>query len=250
MPVFTSDDAEIAYEVVGEGAPILLIHGFASNAKVNWVETHWVDALVNDGRQVIMFDNRGHGHSEKIYRTEAYGAHIMAQDAFRLLKHLGHSQADVLGYSMGARISAFLSIHHPEVVRCAVFGGLGEAMIIGVPGSEDIALALEADHASDITDPSARAFRLFGEATNSDLRALAACIRSSRVKISPDMLGQIQAPVLVAVGETDTIAGRPEPLAHVIPRGEAMVIPGRDHMRATGDKVFKQGVLAFLARRP
>ena len=250
MPVFTSDDAEIAYEVIGEGAPILLIHGFASNAKVNWLETLWVDELVNDGRQVIMFDNRGHGNSEKIYRTEAYGAHIMAEDAFRLLEHLGHGQADVMGYSMGARISAFLSIHHPEVVRSAVFGGLGEAMIIGVPGSEDIALALEAENASDIADPSARAFRLFGEATNSDLRALAACIRSSRVKISAEMLGQIQAPVLVAVGETDTIAGKPEPLAHVIPKGEALVIPGRDHMRATGDKVFKQGVFEFLARRP
>lgn len=250
MPVFTSDDAGISYDVAGQGAPILLIHGFASNARVNWVETHWVDALVNDGRQVIMFDNRGHGNSEKLYQTEAYGAHIMAQDASRLLEHLGHAKADVMGYSMGARISAFLSIQHPEMVRSAVFGGLGEAMITGVPGAEDIALALEADRASDITDPSARAFRLFGEATKSDLKALAACIRSSRVKISSDMLGQVEAPVLVAVGDKDTIAGRPEPLAHVLPRGEVLVIPGRDHMRATGDKAFKQGVLEFLARRP
>lgn len=250
MPSFLSGGVEIAYEVEGAGEPVLLIHGFASNVQMNWVETNWAKTLVDDGRQVIMYDNRGHGRSAKLYDPDVYGAEIMAEDAYRLLAHLNIERCDVMGYSMGARISAFLAIAHPDVVRCAVFGGLGEAMILGVPGAQAVAEALEAEHIDDIKDKSARAFRLFGEATKSDLRALAACIRSSRVKINPDDLARISVPVLVAVGENDEIAGLPQPLAEIMTKGEALLIPGRDHMRATGDKVFKAAVLDLLKRRP
>jgi len=248
MPVFTSDDAEIAYEVAGEGAPILLIHGFASNAKVNWVDTHWVDVLVNDGRQVIMFDNRGHGQSEKLYQTEAYGAHIMAEDAFRLLEHLGHSQADVMGYSMGARITAFMAINHQPYVKRAIFAGLGINMVKGVGDPEQVAEALEAESIDDIENTGGRMFRYFAEQTKSDLKALAACMRSSRQKITVAQLASIEAQVLVAVGTEDAIGGSATELSALIPGGEALDIPGRDHMKAVGDKTYKQGVVDFLSR--
>jgi len=98
MPYFESDGIDLAYVDEGEGEPILLIHGFASNIGTNWKDTSWIDTLVADGRRVIAIDNRGHGQSEKLYEPERYGAPTMAEDARRLLDHLGIARADVLGY--------------------------------------------------------------------------------------------------------------------------------------------------------
>ncbi len=247
MPTFDSDGVEIAYDITGEGEPILLIHGFASNREVNWHQTGWVSHLAGEGRMVITLDNRGHGESEKLYDPEAYRSPMMAEDAARLIRHLGMPQADVMGYSMGARISALVAINHGETVRSVVLAGLGENMIKGLGGSEDIARGLEAPSLADVQEPVPRAFRIFAEATNGDLRALAACMRSSRQIITPAELGLITSPTLVAVGTDDEIAGPPEPLADVIPGARSLPIPGRDHMRAVGDKVYKAGVSEFLA---
>ncbi len=246
MQIFDSDGVEIAYLDEGAGAPILLIHGFASNAHVNWVHTRWVDVLVKAGRRVIALDNRGHGQSEKLYDPAVYEAPTMADDAARLIDHLGLGSTPVLGYSMGARISAFLAMHHPEKVSHAIFGGLGINMVRGIGGSEPIAEALEARSLDGVTDATARAFRQFAEATGSDLLALAACIRSSRQKISAQELSGIDVPALVAVGTRDTVGGDASELAALIPGGVAFDIDDRDHMLAVGDKTFKARVLEFL----
>ncbi len=250
MMKFRSDGVEIAYDITGEGDPVLLIHGFASSARVNWHDTGWVRKLAGDGRMVITIDNRGHGASEKLYDSAVYGSPIMAQDANRLLEHLAIPKADVMGYSMGARITAFMAISHPERVRSAVLAGLAENMILGVGGQNEIAEALLAPGLADVTDPMPRAFRLFAESSGSDLRALAACVLSSRQKITTDELAEIDLPVLVAAGGTDDVAGPVEPLVAAIPGARGLVIPGRDHMRAVGDKVYMAGVLEFLAGRP
>jgi len=105
---FSSAGISIAYEVHGEGRPILLIHGFGSSGKVNWIDTGWVETLVGAGYQPITFDNRGHGASRKLYDAQLYFAHEMARDAKRLLEHLGIGRAPIMGYSMGARIAAFV----------------------------------------------------------------------------------------------------------------------------------------------
>ncbi len=249
MPVFDSKGVHIAYETIGGGEPILLIHGFASNRRVNWTDTGWVRYLEREGRRVIALDNRGHGESAKLYDPDVYGAPLMADDAARLLDHLEIERCDVMGYSMGARISAFLAMNHGSRVRSAVFAGLGENMIKGVGGAEPIAAALEAPSLEAVTAPMPRAFRIFAESTKSDLRALAACMRSSRQKISAEALAELRQPVLVAVGTKDEVAGPPEPLADVIKYGESLAIPDRDHMRAVGDRIYKEGVSAFLSRR-
>lgn len=246
MPSFDSDGVDIAYLDRGEGAPILLIHGFASNKDVNWVHTGWVDLLLKAGRRVIALDNRGHGESQKLHDPEAYGAPTMAEDARRLLDHLDIDRADVMGYSMGARITAFLAMNHPDRVRSAVFAGLGMGMVRGVGAPEPIAEALEAVSIDEVGDPTGRAFRKFAEQTRSDRFALAACMRSSRQKISETDVGGIRVPVLVAVGTRDEIAGSAQDLAHLIPDARVLDIPNRDHMLAVGDKVYKQGVLDFL----
>ena len=250
MQTFDSDGVQIAFIEEGEGEPVLLIHGFASNVRVNWVDTGWVSFLKRAGFRVIAFDNRGHGESEKLYDRDLYGAPLMAEDVRRLLGHLSIRRADVMGYSMGARIAAFLALAHPERVRSAIFGGLGANMVRPMAGTGPIAHALEAASIDEVQNPTARTFRAFAERTGGDLKALAACIRSSREPITRDMVAGLRCPVLVAAGTEDVIGGQAEDLAALIPGAEALPIPGRDHMLAVGDKVYKEGVLSFLRRRP
>jgi pimeloyl-ACP methyl ester carboxylesterase len=251
MPSFTHDGVEIAFIDEGprEGEPILLIHGFASNSKTNWVDTIWVRALTRAGRRVIAMDNRGHGASTKLYGHDDYGSPLMAEDARRLLDHLGIQKADVMGYSMGARITAFLALAHPDRVRSAIFGGLGINMVRGLAGTGPIAHALEADSIDEVTNPTARTFRAFAEQTGGDLKALAACIRSARSVLSAEMLSALKMPVLVAVGTDDVIGGSATQLAALIPGAQALEIQGRDHMKAVGDRSYKEGVEAFLIGR-
>lgn len=248
MPYFQSEGFEIAYDIHGEGQPILLIHGFGSNGRVNWVSTGWVDTLMQAGYQVITIDNRGHGASEKIYDEAAYPAREMAKDASNLITHLSLGSVPVMGYSMGARISTFLALDHPERVKALIIGGLGENMLKGFRDAEPIVEALLAPSLEDVTTDVGRMFRQFGERTKSDLKALAACMASSREKITPEQIAQIDAPVLVAVGELDDVGGAAAPLAELLPHGKALVMEGRDHMNATGDKKFKSGVIEFLSQ--
>ncbi len=250
MHKFNSDSVEIAFDDVGQGEPILLIHGFASNGRVNWVDTGWVKTLTEAGFRVVTIDNRGHGESEKLYNPDLYSAPEMAEDARRLLDHLGIRRAHVMGYSMGARIAAFLTVNHPSRVASAVFGGLASRMITGVGGGAEIARGLEAASLLDVTDVTARAFRIFAEQTRGDLKALAACIKSSRVRITESMLATIKMPVLVVVGEKDDVAGEAGPLAAAIPGARAVTLPNRNHMNAVGDKGYKEAVLTFLKGHP
>src|SRR5215472_9210083 len=203
MPQFTHEGVEIAFIDEGEGEPIVLVHGFASNREVNWVAPGWVTTLTRAGRRAIALDNRGHGASGKLYEPAAYHSAAMAEDVRALLDHLDLSRADVMGYSMGARITAFLALAHPDRVRAAVLGGLGFRLVEGVGLPDTIAEALEAPALAEVTDPTAYMFRAFAEQTKSDLRALAACMRGSRQSLSRSEAAQIAVPVMVAVGETD-----------------------------------------------
>ena len=249
MPSFHHDDVEIAYLDEGEGEPIVLVHGFASNKEVNWVAPGWVTTLTRAGRRVIALDNRGHGASSKLYDPAAYHSASMAQDVVALLDHLEIARADLMGYSMGARIVAYVAVNSPARVRALILGGLGIRLVDGVGLPESIAEAMEAPSRSDVSDPTARFFRSFAEQTESDLNALAACIRGSRQTLSRDQVAGIAKPVLVAVGTKDNVAGSGPALAALIPGGRALDIPDRDHMLAVGDKVFKAGVLDFLNQR-
>lgn len=248
--MFNSDGVRIAFIDEGAGAPILLIHGFASSVRFNWIDPGWVSLLTRNGFRVVALDNRGHGESEKLYDAAAYGAPLMAEDAGRLLDHLAIERADVMGYSMGARIAAFLALAHPARVRSVVFGGLGGNMLRPMQGTDKIAEALEAASADEVTNAYARTFRVFADRTGSDRKALAACIRSAREPLAADMVARITCPALVATGTEDVVGGSAEELAAVIPGAEALPIPRRDHMLAVGDRVYKEGVLDFLRRRP
>ena len=249
MHRFNSDGVEIAFSDEGEGRPVLLIHGFGSNANVNWRATGWIDKLLGAGHRVIAIDNRGHGESGKLYDPTRYTGPEMAEDARRLFDHLSIGQADVMGYSMGARLAAFLAINHPLRVGSAVLAGLAANMIRGVGEVEETARALEAATLHEVRGARPRAFRLFAEQTKSDRRALAACMRSSRVQITIQALARIACPVLVVAGDKDDIAGEVAPLVAAIPGAQGLTLANRNHMNAVGDKEFKRAVVGFLAAR-
>jgi len=250
MPSFRHGPADIAYLDEGEGEPIVLVHGFASNKDVNWVAPGWVTTLTRAGRRAVALDNRGHGASSKLYDPADYDRAVMAEDVRALLDHLRIDRADVMGYSMGARITANLALAHGDRLRSIVLGGVGKRLIAGGGLQENVVEALEAHSIDEVTDLQGYMFRRFAEQTKSDLRALAACVKGGGPPLPRAEVAALKMPVLIAVGTKDTNAGSPHELAELIPQARVLAIPDRDHMLAVGDRVYKNGVLAFLRDRP
>lgn len=254
MQRFDHDGFEIAFidkpAAHGEGEPVLLIHGFASSFHVNWVGPGWIKTLTEAGYRAIAFDHRGHGRSSKSYEKADYTPSKMAGDAAALLDHLGIGKAHVFGYSMGARVAAFLALEQADRVATLILGGLGYGMVDGVGDWDPIADALMADDPATITHPRGRMFRAFADQTRSDRAALAACIAESRELLGKGEIGRIRQPTLVAVGTKDDIAGSAADLAALFPAGEAFDIEGRDHMLSVGDRTFKAKALQFLKDHP
>src|SRR3981189_631338 len=250
MPNFHNGAVEIAYLDEGEGDPIFLVHGFASTKNVNWVYPTWVSERKKNRPRLLALDNRGHGDSAKLYDPEAYHIGTMAADVSALMDHLGIERADIMGYSLGSRMTAWLARSQPQRLRSAIFAGIGVGLIEGGGPGENVAEALGASSLGDLTDPVGRTFRAFADQTRSDRRALAACLRGSRQLMTREEAAGIAVPVLIAVGTVDEIAGSSHALGKIIPGAQVLDIPNRDHMRAVGDKVYKAGVLEFLSRRP
>jgi pimeloyl-ACP methyl ester carboxylesterase len=167
------------------------------------------------------------------------------------MDHLKIERADIMGYSLGGRMRAWLALRQPQRLRSAIFGGLGMGLIEGggLRLGETVAKALEAPSLEDVTDRVGRTFRAFADQTRSDRRALAACLRGSRRLMTRDEAASIEVPVLIAVGTKDEIAGSAAALGKIIAGAKVLDIPNRDHMRAVGDKIYKTGVLDFLSRR-
>jgi pimeloyl-ACP methyl ester carboxylesterase len=254
--VTAPDGVKIAYEIAGQGTPVLLIHGFASDRVQNWRGAMWYETLTRAGYQVIALDNRGHGESGKPHDVSFYGHDAMAKDALAVMKAAGLSKTLLMGYSMGGYISMSLMATHPELFPKVVIAGVGASYLdinaaAGAVADPDrravIADALEAADPSTITDRTAREFRAFADQAGKDRLALAACMRGSRDAFSKAELGRIQNPVLVVCGQNDLLTGPPDPLAAAFPHGRAVTVPNRDHMTAVGDKVYKQAVLEFFA---
>ncbi|MBE7185367.1 MAG: alpha/beta fold hydrolase [Methylobacterium mesophilicum] len=230
--------------------PILLIHGFASTHFVNWVAPSWTTTLTGAGYRVMAFDNRGHGSSSKSSRPEDYEPARMAADAVVLLDRLGIERAHVMGYSMGARVSAFMALAAPDRVATLILGGLGIGLVEGVGDWDPISDALLAADAATVPEGRPRMFRNFADQTRSDRSALAACIAGSRTLLPADEAKRIVQPTLIGVGTRDDIAGDPEALATLMPNAESFPIANRDHMLAVGDRTFKAKALEFLRAHP
>jgi pimeloyl-ACP methyl ester carboxylesterase len=153
-----------------------------------------------------------------------------------------------MGYSMGARIAAFLALRHSERVGPAIWGGMGMNLVTGPEDSDEIIAALTAPSLEAVRGRAGRQFRIFADHNRADRAALAACMVNSREPMPEADVRSLSGPTLVAVGENDEMAGPARPLAELLPAGDVFTIARRDHLRATGDPQFKRAALDFLAR--
>src|ERR1700682_1007627 len=243
---FESDGVRLHYEVHGpeRGAPVVVVHGFASDYRLNWVGTRWQEALTTAGFRVFGLDCRGHGHSDKPHDRAGYAIEVMAADVDRFLDHLDLPSAAYLGYSMGARIGLQVVLDFPGRVRRAVLGGIGTSGAI--ESAEAIAESFLSGSPGD--DPVAQSFYRFASAQPThDLKALAACLTGLRPKRDPARLAAIRTPILVVFGDRDELAPDAPELVELIPSSRLVVVHGRDHMGAVPAREFKQAAIEFLS---
>ncbi len=243
---FESDGIRLHYEVHGpeQGAPLVVVHGFASDYRLNWVGTRWQEALTTAGFRVFGLDCRGHGQSDKPHDSAAYAIGIMGRDVTRLLDHLEVPSAGYLGYSMGARIGLQVVMDSPDRVRRAVLGGIGASG--SIRNADAIAAAFLTGEPGD--NPIAQSFYRFASARPSnDLKALAACIKGLQPDWNPARLSAIQTPVLVVVGDRDELAPDAPELVELMPSSRLVTVQGRDHMGAVPAREFKQAAIDFLS---
>lgn len=248
MPAFKSfDGVEIVFDDVGAGPPVLLLHGFAADARTNWTAPGIRDAIAAAGFRTIAPDARGHGRSGKPHDPAAYENDAMARDVSELIDHLALPSVDVVGYSMGA-VTTRAAAARDRRIRTAVLGGIGVGVRdltseAGRARRDRIASALEAPDAKAIPDAESRAFRAFADSTGADRLALAAMQRARRPHLPPD--ATLEIPVLVVSGKDDLLAGSAQEFAALFPKGRGVTTPG-DHLSAVGEPALRDAIVSFL----
>jgi pimeloyl-ACP methyl ester carboxylesterase len=248
MAMFQSGAIALAYDDLGprDGRPVLLLHGFASNRGEMWRRLGWYGAFERKGHRIVALDWRGHGESEKPHAPDAYAREALVGDAIALLDHLEIGRADVVGYSMGARLALTLALAHPERVDHLVLGGVGGKLFEPAREPGIMAAAMTAKDPESIAEPMLRSFRHFADEQGEDRLALAAFSQASGDSLSPEALGGMRLPVLVVAGARDALAGDPEELAAAIPGARAVTLPRCDHFSAIPHALFKASVFDFL----
>lgn len=247
-----SGDLRIHYEVHGEGAPLILVHGWSGSIALNWQLPGWIDALRSEG-QVIAIDIRGHGDSDKPHDPEAYGYAAMSEDVIAVMDHLGIARADFVGYSLGAFVGAYLLGHELDRLTSAVLMGIGDEDEESLAMAPRIAAALRAASPTEIQDPEAAAYRAIVDLDpRNDREALAVAALAMWPEGFPIELGgaglaDVDIPVLILNGSEDIPYARTDDaLAAAIPGSRLVEIPGADHLGVVTDVRFRDEVLSFL----
>ena len=255
MAVLNVGGVDIAYSDQGAGDGVVLVHGFAASTQENWGKAGWISMLTRANRRVVAVDLRGHGLSAKPYDPSAYSLGLMAQDVLAIVEHLQIKKPDLIGFSLGARVTLELLRQRGDRFLLGVLCGVGEALLNPRMDRdpEAFANAMEAPSADAVTDDMARRFRLFAEGQGQDLKALAAVSRglhASGAGWTREMLGGIKNETLVVAGSGDELAGPPDVLASCFPNAKAKRIPGCGHMDCLTQPMFKAAVMDFLAGVP
>lgn len=243
----SSDGVLIAYRLHGSSdadaalPPVLLVHGFASDAAVTWDGTGWVQALREAGRTVITLDLRGHGESDKPVQGDSYSPELLGADLLAVIDSAGAAQVDLIGYSMGNRVVSALASLAPERVRRVVIGGAGPNELFASWDLEDVRALLVRDELP--RNPLIEQLLRPAIDAGADREALLACIEG--VQGAPlSIPGDI--PTLFVAGENDPVPEGARELA-LDWDADYVSIPGRDHVSTLTARAFKDAAIEFLA---
>lgn len=237
------DGTRIVYDDEGDGPAVVLLHGFAADAHLNWRAPGVIGPLLAAGCRIVAPDARGHGGSEKPHDPQRYEGGAMARDVTALLDHLAIESCALVGYSMGAITALRVTPNEPRARRL-VLGGIGGSILRSRTSAQREAIASALDAAGDDdAPPAARGFRRFAESTGADLRALAACMRGNRIEHQRP--SDVSVPTLVLTSAEDELAGSPQELADAIPGASAIFLSG-SHLAAVADVRFAPAIVDFV----
>ena len=227
---------------------VVVVHGFASSTRDNWVATGWVRDLLAAGYRVLGIDQRGHGRSDKPHDWRSYGIRTLVGDIETVLDTYLIDSAFYVGYSLGARVGW-------EVVQ-QLDGRIERVVLGGVPDGIPLA-RLDLDQVREYVEsaiPVRHAvtqnyIRLVERVQGNDVRALLALAEAMRIEGDPVLTRTPRQPVLFATGSLDAIIEGSRALAAACPQGRFVEIPDRHHFNAPGSRVFRAAALEFFAER-
>lgn len=237
------DGVELAWHEMGEGRPLVLIHGYFSNAHTNWMRYGHARLLADAGFRVIMPDLRGHGESAKPHDAAAYPPDILAADGFALLDHLGLTDYDLAGYSLGGRTSVRMLVKG-AAPRRAILCGMGLDGVLDTQGRGTYFRHVLTNLGSFDRGTSEWMTEAFLKTTKGDPVALLR-ILDTFVDTTREELAAIAPPVRVVTGVDDDDNGSGEALAEAIPGASFASIPG-NHMSAVTRPELGKEILGFL----
>lgn len=226
---------------------VVIVHGFASNTRDNWVLTGWVRMLEHAGLRVLGIDLRGHGESEKPHDPEGYNVRTLAADVEQVLDTYLVDEAVYLGYSLGARVGWQVLRDLQDRIPRGVLGGVPDGIPLERLDLDQVQRLI--DDGTPVTDPVTLDYiELTERVPGNDLQALLALaqgMRESRT-IDPDPALAPSQPVLFATGSQDAVIEGSRRLVDACRQGTFFEIPGRHHFNAPGSKAFREAGLAFL----
>lgn len=236
------DGARVAFREMGLGRALLLLHGFLSDAQQNWIDTGIARAIADTGFRVIAPDLRGHGHSAAPDDAASYPPDALAMDQLAMIRHLGLSDFDLVGYSLGARTAMRMLVHGARPRR-VVLGGMGASGITAVAARRDFFRnAIEKGEAA--SNPLAGKF-IRARMAERGLKARALLhVLDQQVDTPPAVLATINVPMLVVSGRDDADNGSAEELAAILPHAKAQRING-NHLSAVGPELAA-AITSFL----
>lgn len=238
------DGVRLAWREVGEGRPVILLHGLFSDARTNWIRYGHAAAIAARGRRVVMPDLRAHGESAKPHDPAAYPPDVLARDGHALVAHLGLTDYDLGGYSLGARTTMRMLLGGATPGR-VVLGGMGyEGVMQTGARAGHFRRILTGLGSFERGSPEWLA-EAFLKTTGGDPVALLALL-DSFVDTEAADLPSIGQDTLVVCGEDDRDNGSASRLAEALPAGRYAAVPG-NHMSAVTKPQLGEAMAAFLA---
>jgi pimeloyl-ACP methyl ester carboxylesterase len=240
------DGQRIAWRELGEGRPIVLIHGYFSTAEVNWLRFGHAALIAAAGYRVIMPDLRGHGSSATPHDPAAYPPDILMRDNLALIEHLGLSDYDLGGYSLGARTTVRMIANGARPGR-VVLSGMGLTGLIDTAGRGQYFRRILTNLGSFERGSGEWLTEAFLKTTGGDPIALLRVL-DSFVDTPRDAIAAMAAPTLVVSGAEDQDNGSSRELADTLPDARFVEVPG-NHMSAVTKPELGRAIAAFLQTR-